>query len=108
RESDAVVAGATILPAGTGQTIRVAVFAEGAAAEAAKEAGADIVGVEDLAERIKAGSMGFDIVIAAPDAMRVVGQLGTILGPRGLLPNPKVCTVMFNVADADTSATDGL
>ena len=100
RKSDQVVRGATNLPAGTGKTKRVAVFAEGAAADAAKEAGADIVGFEDLAESIKAGNMDFDVVIASPDAMRVVGQLGTILGPRGLMPNPKVGTVTPNVAEA--------
>ena len=107
RKSDQVVRGATNLPAGTGKTKRVAVFAQGAAAEAAKEAGADIVGFEDLAESIKAGNMDFDIVIAAPDAMRVVGQLGTILGPRGLMPNPKVGTVTPNVAEAVTNAKSG-
>ena len=107
RKSDQVVRGATNLPAGTGKTKRVAVFAQGAAAEAAKEAGADIVGFEDLAESIKAGNMDFDIVIAAPDAMRVVGQLGTILGPRGLMPNPKVGTVTPNVAEAVTNAKAG-
>ena len=107
RKSDQVVRGATNLPAGTGKTKRVAVFAQGAAAEAAKEAGADVVGFEDLAESIKAGNMDFDIVIAAPDAMRVVGQLGTILGPRGLMPNPKVGTVTPNVAEAVTNAKAG-
>ncbi len=100
RKSDQVVRGATNLPAGTGKTKRVAVFAQGAAAEAAKEAGADVVGFEDLADSIKAGNLDFDVVIAAPDAMRVVGQLGTILGPRGLMPNPKVGTVTPNVAEA--------
>lgn len=100
RKSDQVVRGATNLPAGTGKTKRVAVFAQGAAAEAAKEAGADIVGFEDLAESIKGGNLDFDVVIAAPDAMRVVGQLGTILGPRGLMPNPKVGTVTADVATA--------
>ena len=107
RKSDQVVRGATNLPAGTGKTKRVAVFAQGAAAEAAKEAGADIVGFEDLAESIKAGNMDFDIVIAAPDAMRVVGQLGTILGPRGLMPNPKVGTVTPDVATAVNNAKAG-
>ncbi|WP_296243985.1 MULTISPECIES: 50S ribosomal protein L1 [unclassified Psychrobacter] len=107
RKSDQVVRGATNLPAGTGKTKRIAVFAQGAAAEAAKEAGADIVGFEDLAEQIKAGNMDFDVVIAAPDAMRVVGQLGTILGPRGLMPNPKVGTVTPNVAEAVTNAKAG-
>ncbi|WP_296238483.1 50S ribosomal protein L1 [Psychrobacter sp. UBA5136] len=107
RKSDQVVRGATNLPAGTGKTKRVAVFAQGAAAEAAREAGADIVGFEDLAEEIKAGNMDFDVVIAAPDAMRVVGQLGTILGPRGLMPNPKVGTVTPNVAEAVTNAKAG-
>ena len=100
RKSDQVVRGATNLPAGTGKTKRVAVFAQGAAADAAKEAGADVVGFEDLAESIKAGNLDFDVVIASPDAMRVVGQLGTILGPRGLMPNPKVGTVTADVATA--------
>lgn len=100
RKSDQVVRGATNLPAGTGKIKRVAVFAQGAAADAAKEAGADIVGFEDLAEDIKKGNMNFDVVIASPDAMRVVGQLGTILGPRGLMPNPKVGTVTADVATA--------
>lgn len=100
RKSDQVVRGATNLPAGTGKTKRVAVFAQGAVADAAKEAGADVVGFEDLAESIKAGNMDFDVVIASPDTMRVVGQLGTILGPRGLMPNPKVGTVTADVATA--------
>ena len=100
RKSDQVVRGATNLPAGTGKTKRVAVFAQGAVADAAKEAGADVVGFEDLAESIKAGNMDFDVVLASPDAMRVVGQLGTILGPRGLMPNPKVGTVTADVATA--------
>lgn len=95
-----MVRGATNLPAGTGKTKRVAVFAQGAAADAAKEAGADVVGFEDLAESIKAGNLDFDVVIASPDAMRVVGQLGTVLGPRGLMPNPKVGTVTADVATA--------
>ncbi len=107
RKSDQVVRGATNLPAGTGKTKRVAVFAQGAAAEAAKAAGADIVGMEDLADQIKAGNMDFDVVIAAPDAMRVVGQLGTILGPRGLMPNPKVGTVTPNVAEAVANTKAG-
>ena len=107
RKSDQVVRGATNLPAGTGKTKRVAVFAQGAAAEAAKEAGADIVGMDDLAEQIKAGNMDYDVVIAAPDAMRVVGQLGTILGPRGLMPNPKVGTVTPNVAEAVANTKAG-
>lgn len=100
RKSDQVVRGATNLPAGTGKTKRVAVFAQGAAADAAKEAGADVVGFEGLAESIKAGNLDFDVVIASPDAMRVVGQLGTVLGPRGLMPNPKVGTVTADVATA--------
>lgn len=100
RKSDQVVRGATNLPAGTGKTKRVAVFAQGQAAEDARAAGADVVGFEDLAESIKAGNLDFDVVIASPDAMRVVGQLGTVLGPRGLMPNPKVGTVTPNVAEA--------
>ena len=107
RKSDQVVRGATNLPAGTGKTKRVAVFAQGAAADAAKEAGADVVGMDDLAEQVKAGNLDFDVVIAAPDAMRVVGQLGTILGPRGLMPNPKVGTVTPNVAEAVANAKAG-
>ena len=107
RKSDQVVRSATVLPKGTGQTVRVAVFAQGANADAAKEAGADIVGFEDLAEDIKAGNMNFDVVIATPDAMRVVGQLGQILGPRGLMPNPKVGTVTPNVAEAVQNAKAG-
>ena len=107
RKSDQVVRGATTLPAGTGKTVRVAVFAQGAAAEAAKAEGADIVGFEDLAESIQAGNLDFDVVIAAPDAMRVVGKLGTILGPRGLMPNPKVGTVTPDVANAVKNAKAG-
>jgi large subunit ribosomal protein L1 len=107
RKSDQVVRGSSVLPNGTGKTVRVAVFAQGPQAEAAKEAGADIVGFEDLAESVKAGNMDFDVVIAAPDAMRVVGALGTILGPRGLMPNPKVGTVTPNVAQAVTNAKAG-
>lgn len=107
RKSDQVVRGATLLPHGTGKTTRVAVFAQGAAADAAKDAGADIVGMEDLADQVKAGNLDFDVVIAAPDAMRVVGQLGKILGPRGLMPNPKVGTVTPDVADAVSKAKAG-
>ncbi|MCP3667461.1 MAG: 50S ribosomal protein L1 [Gammaproteobacteria bacterium] len=107
RKSDQVVRGATVLPNGTGQTVRVAVFTEGPNAEAAKEAGADIVGMDDLAADVKAGKMDFDVVIASPDAMRVVGQLGQILGPRGLMPNPKVGTVTPNVAEAVKNAKAG-
>ncbi|MCB1760395.1 MAG: 50S ribosomal protein L1 [Gammaproteobacteria bacterium] len=107
RKSDQVVRGSTVLPNGTGQTVRVAVFAQGANADAAKEAGADIVGFEDLAEQIQGGMMDFDVVIATPDAMRVVGKLGQILGPRGLMPNPKVGTVTPNVAEAVTNAKAG-
>lgn len=107
RKSDQVVRGATTLPAGTGKTVRVAVFAQGAAAEAAKSAGADIVGFDDLAESIQGGNLDFDVVIAAPDAMRVVGKLGTILGPRGLMPNPKVGTVTPDVANAVKNAKSG-
>ena len=107
RKSDQVVRGATTLPAGTGKTVRVAVFAQGAAAETAKEAGADVVGFDDLAESIQGGNLDFDVVIAAPDAMRVVGKLGTILGPRGLMPNPKVGTVTPDVANAVKNAKSG-
>ena len=107
RKSDQVVRGSSVLPNGTGKTVRVAVFAQGAQADAAREAGADLVGFEDLAESIKAGKLDFDVVIAAPDAMRVVGALGTILGPRGLMPNPKVGTVTPNVAEAVTNAKAG-
>ncbi|MCB1829442.1 MAG: 50S ribosomal protein L1 [Chromatiaceae bacterium] len=107
RKSDQVVRGSTVLPNGTGKTVRVAVFAQGANADAAKEAGADIVGFEDLAADIKGGMMDFDVVIATPDAMRVVGQLGQILGPRGLMPNPKVGTVTPNVAEAVSNAKAG-
>lgn len=107
RKSDQVVRGSTILPNGTGKTVRVAVFAQGANADAAKEAGADVVGFEDLAEEVKKGNMDFDVVIASPDAMRVVGQLGQILGPRGLMPNPKVGTVSADVAGAVRNAKAG-
>lgn len=107
RKSDQNVRGATVLPHGTGRDIRVAVFAQGANAEAAKEAGAELVGMEDLAELVKKGEMNFDVVVASPDAMRVVGQLGTILGPRGLMPNPKVGTVTPNVAEAVKNAKAG-
>ncbi|RDH82279.1 MAG: 50S ribosomal protein L1 [endosymbiont of Seepiophila jonesi] len=107
RKSDQVVRGSSVLPHGTGKTVRVAVFAQGANADAATEAGADIVGFEDLAADVKAGKMDFDVVIASPDAMRVVGQLGQILGPRGLMPNPKVGTVTPNVADAVKNAKAG-
>jgi len=107
RKSDQVVRGSTVLPNGTGKTVRVAVFAQGANADAAKEAGADIVGMEDLAEEVKKGNMDFDVVVAAPDAMRVVGQLGQILGPRGLMPNPKVGTVTPDVAGAVKNAKAG-
>lgn len=107
RKSDQVVRGSTVLPHGTGKSVRVAVFAQGAAADAAREAGADIVGMEDLAEQVKAGNLDFDVVIAAPDAMRVVGQLGRILGPRGLMPNPKVGTVTPDVAGAVKNAKAG-
>ncbi len=107
RKSDQNVRGATVLPAGTGKTVKVAVFAEGDNADKAKAAGADIVGFEDLAEKIKGGEMDFDICIATPDAMRVVGQLGQILGPRGLMPNPKVGTVTPDVAKAVQNAKAG-
>ncbi|MCK0746645.1 50S ribosomal protein L1 [Chromohalobacter nigrandesensis] len=107
RKSDQVVRGATVMPNGTGKTARVAVFAQGAAADAAKEAGADVVGMDELAADVKKGNMDFDVVIAAPDAMRVVGQLGQILGPRGLMPNPKVGTVTPDVATAVKNAKAG-
>ena len=107
RKSDQVVRGSTVLPNGTGKDVRVAVFTQGSNAEAAKEAGAEIVGMDDLAEQVKSGQMDFDVVIASPDAMRVVGQLGQILGPRGLMPNPKVGTVTPNVADAVRNAKAG-
>ncbi|MBQ9619084.1 MAG: 50S ribosomal protein L1 [Neisseriaceae bacterium] len=107
RKSDQVVRGSVVLPRGTGKTTRVAVFTQGANAEAAKAAGADVVGFDDLAEQVKAGQLDFDIVIASPDAMRIVGQLGTILGPRGLMPNPKVGTVTPNVAEAVKNAKAG-
>lgn len=107
RKSDQVVRGATVLPNGTGKTVRVAVFTQGANVDAAKEAGADIVGFEDLADEVKKGNMDFDVVIASPDAMRIVGQLGQILGPRGLMPNPKVGTVTPNVAEAVKNAKSG-
>jgi len=107
RKSDQVVRGATVLPNGTGQDVRVAVFTQGANADAAKEAGADIVGMEDLAEEVKKGNLDFDVVVASPDAMRVVGQLGQILGPRGLMPNPKVGTVTPDVATAVKNAKAG-
>jgi len=107
RKSDQVVRGSAILPAGSGKEVRVAVFTQGPNAEAAKEAGADIVGMDDLAEEVKKGNMDFDVVIASPDAMRVVGQLGQILGPRGLMPNPKVGTVTPDVATAVQNAKSG-
>ena len=107
RKSDQVVRGSTVLPNGTGKTVRVAVFAQGENAEKAKAAGADVVGFEDLAETVKAGQLDFDVVIATPDAMRVVGQLGQILGPRGLMPNPKVGTVTADVETAVKNAKAG-
>ena len=107
RKSDQNVRGSTVLPNGTGKTVRVAVFAQGPNADAAKEAGADVVGFEDLAEDIKKGNMDFDVVIASPDAMRIVGTLGQILGPRGLMPNPKVGTVTPDVAGAVKNAKAG-
>ena len=107
RKSDQNVRGASVLPNGTGKTVRVAVFTQGPNADAAKEAGADVVGMEDLADQVKKGQMDFDVVIASPDAMRVVGQLGQILGPRGLMPNPKVGTVTPDVATAVKNAKSG-
>ena len=107
KKSDQLVRGSVVLPAGTGKSVRVAVFAQGDKAEAAKAAGADIVGLDDLADQIKAGQMDFDVVIASPDTMRVVGALGQILGPRGLMPNPKVGTVTPDVATAVKNAKAG-
>lgn len=107
RKSDQGVRGSTVLPNGTGKTVRVAVFTQGDNVEAAKAAGADVVGMEDLAEEVKKGNMDFDVVIASPDAMRVVGQLGQVLGPRGLMPNPKVGTVSPDVATAVKNAKGG-
>jgi large subunit ribosomal protein L1 len=107
RKSDQVVRGAVVLPKGTGKSVRVAVFAQADKAKEATEAGADIVGFEDLADKVKSGSMDFDVVIATPDAMRIVGQLGQILGPRGLMPNPKVGTVTPNVSEAVKNAKAG-
>ena len=107
RKSDQVVRGSTLLPHGSGKTIRVALFAEGADADAGKEAGADIVGMDDLAEDVKRGKIDFDLVIASPSSMRVVGQLGQVLGPRGLMPNPKVGTVAADVATAVRNAKSG-
>lgn len=107
KKSDQMVRGSVVLPAGTGKTVRVAVFAQGPKATDAKAAGADIIGLEDLAEQIKAGKIEFDVAIAAPDCMRIVGQLGQILGPRGLMPNPKVGTVTADVAGAVKNAKAG-
>lgn len=107
RKSDQVVRGSTVLPNGTGKTVRVAVFAQGENAEKAKAAGADVVGFDDLAEQVQAGNLDFDVVIATPDAMRVVGKLGQILGPRGLMPNPKVGTVTADVTTAVNNAKSG-
>jgi len=107
KKSDQVVRGSVVLPAGTGKSVRVAVFAQGEKAEQAKAAGADIVGMEDLAEQVKAGNLNFDIVIASPDTMRIVGTLGQILGPRGLMPNPKVGTVTPDVVTAVKNAKAG-
>src|SRR5688572_6891321 len=106
-KSDQVVRGSTVLPNGTGKQVRVAVFTQGANAEAAQQAGADAVGMEDLAERLQGGDLNFDVVIASPDAMRVVGKLGQLLGPRGLMPNPKVGTVATDVAAAVRNAKAG-
>ena len=107
RKSDQTVRGATVMPRGTGKTVRVAVFADGSNADAAREAGADVVGLEDLAEQVRNGQIDFDTCIATPDSMRVVGKLGQILGPRGLMPNPKVGTVTADVAKAVSNAKAG-
>ncbi len=107
RKSDQMIRGATVLPAGTGKTMRVAVFTQGENADAATAAGADVVGMDELAQQMKDGDIAFDVVIASPDAMRVVGQLGTLLGPRGLMPNPKVGTVTTDVAKAVNNAKSG-
>ncbi|MEQ1595280.1 MAG: 50S ribosomal protein L1 [Casimicrobium sp.] len=107
KKSDQTVRGSVVMPSGTGKTVRVAVFAQGAKADEAKAAGADVVGFDDLAERVKGGFMDFDVVIASPDAMRVVGTLGQVLGPRGLMPNPKVGTVSADVATAVKNAKAG-
>ena len=107
RKSDQVVRGATTLPHGSGKVVRIAVFAQGDAADRAREAGADVVGFEDLAEKVKAGELDFDVVIATPDAMRIVGQLGRVLGPRGLMPNPKTGTVTPDVVTAVKNAKSG-
>ena len=107
RKSDQVVRGATVLPNGTGKTVRVAVFAQGEKATEASEAGADIVGMEDLAAEVKAGNLNFDVVIATPDTMRIVGQLGQVLGPRGLMPNPRLGTVTQDVAESVKNAKSG-
>jgi len=107
RKSDQNVRGATVMPRGTGKTVRIAVFADGEQAEAAKAAGADTVGMDELADSMKKGDLNYDVVIAAPDAMRVVGALGPVLGPRGLMPNPKVGTVSADVAKAVTDAKSG-
>lgn len=107
RKSDQLVRGSSVLPHGTGKQVRVAVFAQGPSADAAKEAGAELVGMDDLAERVRAGTLDFDVVIASPEAMRLVGQLGKILGPRGLMPNPKVGTVTPDVAQAVHNAKAG-
>lgn len=107
RKSDQVVRGATTLPHGSGKVVRIAVFAQGEAADRAREAGADVVGFDDLSEKIKGGELDFDVVIATPDAMRIVGQLGRILGPRGLMPNPKTGTVTFDLTKAVNEAKGG-
>ena len=107
RKSDQIVRGSVVLPAGTGKSVRVAVFAQGDKADAARDAGADVVGFDDLAQQVKGGTIDFDVCIATPDAMRVVGQLGQILGPRGLMPNPKVGTVTMDVATAVKNAKAG-